>query len=363
MFTHRRASTARHQLLASLVLGSFLLINNSSPVFAEKENQGQAASPLNSMRVSGPYKSGNLAVYLIHGKDTAPNQKLITLSEGLSKKSVVVHETSNVNELTVENLGEEAVFIQSGDIVKGGQQDRTLQYDMVLKPKSGKVAIKSFCVESGRWTQRGQESPAHFGSSPNMVSSKSLKIAAKGYANQGKVWQEVSNLQQKYKQEQVKKRLDGALAAPASPTSLELTLESEPVKKLSEKYVKDISPICAGNKDAIGYAFAINGKINSADVYASHDLFQRLWPKLVSATAQEAASEGGDDKAPEAPAPDAVKKYLAEASAGKETKEEGPGKTISLKRESGKTYFFQSRAQMQINGAPDVWVHMNYLSK
>jgi hypothetical protein len=62
-----------------------------------------------------------------------------------------------VNELIVENLSDEEVYIQSGDIVKGGRQDRTLGYDLIVPKKSGKVKITSFCVEHGRWSARGRE--------------------------------------------------------------------------------------------------------------------------------------------------------------------------------------------------------------
>ena len=47
--------------------------------------------------------------------------------------------------------------MQSGDIVKGGQQDRVLTVSLMLPPKSGRIPIASFCVEQGRWPARGKE--------------------------------------------------------------------------------------------------------------------------------------------------------------------------------------------------------------
>ena len=82
--------------------------------------------------ISGPYCSGNLAVFLIHGKDLEQSD-FITLEEGLAKEKVVVQETGKVNELQINNLGDTAVFVQSGDMVKGGKQDRAFQYDMILE--------------------------------------------------------------------------------------------------------------------------------------------------------------------------------------------------------------------------------------
>ena len=44
----------------------------------------------------------------------------------------------------------------------------------------------------------------------------------------------------------------------------------------------------------IGFLFAINGEINSADTYGSKALFLKLWPKLIKAAAIEAVAETSD---------------------------------------------------------------------
>jgi len=72
-------------------------------------------------RVSGPHTHKNLAIFLIHGKSLAEGKTFLTLQEALEQKKVVVYETKDVNELAVENLSNEDVYVQSGDIVKGGQ--------------------------------------------------------------------------------------------------------------------------------------------------------------------------------------------------------------------------------------------------
>src|SRR4029079_5509310 len=70
-------------------------------------------------KLSGPYTHGNLAVFLIHGPDKLKDRQFLTLEEGIAKKVLVVHETSNVNELAIEKTGDTDVYVQSGDIVKG----------------------------------------------------------------------------------------------------------------------------------------------------------------------------------------------------------------------------------------------------
>src|SRR5262249_57959614 len=133
---HRRALLA---LVSSLALMSF-----------------GVASPRAETRVTGPIVHENLAIYLIHG-ESASGAVPLTLDEALAKRAVKVHETGNVNQLDIENLSGEEVFVQSGDIVKGGQQDRVLSVSLLLPAKSGRIPIASFCVEQGRWTARGKE--------------------------------------------------------------------------------------------------------------------------------------------------------------------------------------------------------------
>src|SRR5207302_1849548 len=135
--------------------------------------------PTVAFRLSGPYTHGNLTVFLIHGEDQMKGRKLLTLDEALEQKKVVVHETKDVNLLAIENVSTEEVFIQAGDIVKGGRQDRLLAIDLIVPPKSGKVPLESFCVESGRWAVRQGEAVDKFESSKSAAPSKALKAACR----------------------------------------------------------------------------------------------------------------------------------------------------------------------------------------
>ena len=122
-------------------------------------------------RISGPHVHRNLAIYLIHGRNAADAVPL-TLAEALAKGSVQVAETGQVNELKIENTGAEEVFIQAGDMVKGGRQDRVLTVSLLLPPRSGMIPIASFCVEPGRWSARGGEDPTRFASATEAMPSR-----------------------------------------------------------------------------------------------------------------------------------------------------------------------------------------------
>src|SRR5215475_10509461 len=163
----REESHMRWSLLAAL---------SASPlVLSALAAFGAAPSP-DPVRVSGPVTHANLTVYFIHGT-SAPGKAPLTLEEALAKRNVEVRETGNVNQLEIENRGNEPVFIQAGDIVKGGQQDRTLMVSLLMPPKSGRIPIASFCVEQGRWSARGKEDVKTFASSSGHVPSRDMKIA------------------------------------------------------------------------------------------------------------------------------------------------------------------------------------------
>ncbi len=112
------------------------------------------AGSAEDFRLSGPYTHDNLSIFLIHSSQTQPHRDFLTLEQALDQKKVVVYETGDVNELSIENLSSKAVYVNSGDIVKGGQQDRVFPDDYVLPPMSGKVPISSF------WCRAGAMDPA-----------------------------------------------------------------------------------------------------------------------------------------------------------------------------------------------------------
>src|ERR1700745_3773875 len=137
-------------LLRSLAMGVAITLF-ACPLYAADFTQGPR------FKISGPYAGNNLTVFLIHGPDTLTGKPLLTLQEALEQKKIIVHETGQVNELAVENLArDQPVYIQFGDIVKGGRQDRIIANDLIVPPRSGKMAVVSFCVEQGRWSQRGK---------------------------------------------------------------------------------------------------------------------------------------------------------------------------------------------------------------
>jgi hypothetical protein len=304
-------------------------------------------------RISGPYVYENLDVYLVHGSDQMRGRKLVPLAQALAEQKVIVRETGNVSSLTVENLSDQEVYVQAGEIVKGGRQDRVLSTDLVLPPKSGKVEIGSFCVEHGRWQKRGAEEADRFASSEAYLAHKDLKLAnTKG--DQGEVWQNVARVQEK-----LAANLQGEVRGAQSGSSLQLTLENERVRKGVEGYVRALAPLLESHADAVGYAFAINGSLNSAELYGSPALFRALWPKLIRASAVEAVAERRDGAPHTPPAIEAVRALLDDSGAGTATEKATNTGTRAVARETSSRVVIETQ-ETERKGA---WIHQSYLKK
>jgi ARG/rhodanese/phosphatase superfamily protein len=385
---------------------------------ARGQRKQSQTPPVADYTMSGPYTHKNLTIFLLHGAGQSQSRAPLTLQEAMKRKLVVVRETGDVNRLTIQNRSNQDVFVQAGDIVKGGQQDRVLALDLIVPPKSGRIPIDAFCVEQGRWSRRGNEAVTAFSASDNGLASKDLKIAAKARRSQGEVWANVSKTQEMLAmnmtvtpsatpapggagpgegrgtyndlarptpsiapqallspQTRVADRSENAtlytpaagltlaeqlgLSSRVSRSSLQLTLENKLVKDTANDYIKNLSSIINGKRDVIGFVFAINGQLNSADVYSSNALFAKLWPKMLEASAIEAIAELKAEEKFQPVEADAVKTFLRESQAGKSETKRVAARTSVVKCETEKNLFFESRD----HGKKDKWVHRNYITK
>jgi hypothetical protein len=321
-----------HRLLAALSLALAAgLVFTSSPPAAEP-----VAGP--AYRLSEPFTHENVTIFLIRGEDGVKDRKFLTLDEALAQKKVIVHETKNVNNLAIENVSAEEVFVQAGDIVKGGQQDRTIAYDVIVPAKSGKLPLASFCVERGRWNARGGENAMMFSRSGYQLSDNETKMACRAVKGQGEVWAKVAEAQGK-----LGKNLKAEVTGKESRTSLQLTLEHKKVTEAVETFVKKLQPALDKQTDVIGYAVVINGKVNNADVYLNADLFRKLWPKLIQATAIEAVANRKEGAKIEPVKAEAVTAFLAAAEKGKRTERKGARDNTEVQLEGENNLLFETR--------------------
>lgn len=147
------------------------------------------------IEVGPPLVSGGLAVYPLRLGRPSTGPRMMSLPEAMEAGLVVVHETGRVDEVLLELDGELPVLGLAGDLLRGGRQDRVLQHDVVAVPRAGRVGAATFCVEAGRWQQRGQESAATF--SVTRAAPSSLRCMLALGADQRAVWAQVSAFQER----------------------------------------------------------------------------------------------------------------------------------------------------------------------
>jgi len=341
-------------LLIGLPIGLFI---NARAQRSSTNRQDDKPAVAAGYRISGPYTHKNLTVFLVHGKDLLPGKNFLTLQEALAQKKARVYETNDVNELAIRNFSNQDVYVQAGDIVRGGDQDRMISIDFIVPPRSGRMPIAAFCVESGRWSKRGDEQSAWFSSSENAAATRELKLAAKSANSQEAVWENVSAAQRK-----LSRNVGAVVNASVSTTSYVLSVDNAKVQQTTAAYIDALSGILRNKSDVIGYAFAINGQVNSADVYASHMLFAKLWPKLLKATATEALAELNQDAKAEpakAVADETIHEFLAASEQPKPQAKAVTERVRVVTREDDKNVFFETQDRRQ----NDAWVHRNYIRK
>ncbi|MBK8846682.1 MAG: hypothetical protein IPO27_09155 [Bacteroidetes bacterium] len=245
-----------------------------------------------SISVKSITRYKNLSMFALISNTELDAKKYITLQEAIKKGMAIVHETEDVNNLSITNKSNSFLFVNAGDIVKGGKQDRTLATDLIIGPNQQRVKLASFCVEHGRWSNRAGEVTTHFNASEKSLSSNELKIAAKRQRNQSQVWEKVS-VQQNKLTDNISKitGAKGYIASDeASRSSLQLTLENSVVDSLLSDYKKYLQH--ALKQDGVnGVAFFINGKFYALDIYNNAQLFNDLANKLLEAAITEAISE------------------------------------------------------------------------
>lgn len=321
----------------------------------------ESVSRADDYKISGPFVHENLAVYFVHGASQAgPAPK--TLREAAGANIIGVIETRKVNQLMVENNGDDELFLQAGEVVKGGDQDRVLGVSVILPPHSGPVPVLAFCIERGRWSGRpgenrdtlhaaGRSVPPReakqFVSSATSAYSGALMVAASAARNspadpsqttnvpqaapppqttpseetlqrllaqvsqaQALTWSEASRLQM-----QLSRRLRSSVDNPQSPTSLALTLDDKRLHEAEEGFVAALQSHGTGGNDVLGYVLVVDGRIDSAQIYSSNDLFRKMWPESLRAGADEAiAAEHSNNNA--MPSLDDIKAFLASPKGG-----------------------------------------------
>lgn len=278
-----------------------LLVLTLCPVLAIAGNPGSRYTVL------PPIQSGNLTIYPVTSTTTHNTSAFLTLDEGIRNGSVIVTEAgqvsglirrpgqhpmntgAEVNRLVLINNSDRPLLLLAGEIVTGGKQDRVIGTDRIVPPKSEPVDLSVFCVEPGRWVAKSDS----FSSMRGQMAQPSIRMPAMAKKSQADVW---DNIRQSNE--------NAAMAAPkAAPAiagmssyagvmqNVEVQQKIETVAApIDRDYGKLIHQLKEQN--AVGVVVAVNGRLVWADVFASGELLEDYWPKLIRSYAAEAVTGG-----------------------------------------------------------------------
>ncbi|HEV8071035.1 MAG TPA: DUF6569 family protein [Planctomycetaceae bacterium] len=208
---------------------------------------------------------------------------------------------NEVNRLMVVNRSSKPLYLMPGEVVVGGDQDRTIGEETIIEANGKPVSIDVFCVEHGRWGGRqvaqsapllralgGAATPAEIESSARRAKAgdfvattgplgKAGRVAVQSAKSQQAVWDNVA-------------KTNAALKVDSESGAFTEAYAAKPVRDDLEPFVAALSAKVGSTSRVVGAVVAINGKIESVDVFESTPLFRKLWPKLLKSYALDAVS-------------------------------------------------------------------------
>jgi hypothetical protein len=296
-------------LLGISSLGVLGLIS-SSPAPAPDPSR-----PDGDWRLLSPITYENITIFPVVTTSVADTSHFLTLEEGLASGEVLVAEQgsdgmarsrdgrvipdysrgASVNQLVLINRSKRPLLLLAGELVSGGKQDRIIGKDRLVPVGAEPLPLNVFCVEHGRWS-----SGANF-SAAKVIVHPSVREQAAVVQKQSEVWNAVRGGTTAHAE----------AAAPAPQMSMADITSTVEVEAPTESYdrIYNKSKRVGGNVDSfveevqrrfsketsglknervVGVVVAYGGEVAWSDIFASQDLFQKYWTKLLRSYAVEA---------------------------------------------------------------------------
>jgi len=151
----------------------------------------------------------------------------------------------------------------------------------------------------------------------------------------------------------------------ASATSYQLAMENKDLVKMTAAYKEALSAkLPKDRNDVIGYAFVVNGEYNSADIYFSHSLFEKVWDIRFDGMVTEAIAElkDGDKKSYAVPATEVIATALRQNETDKAKEEVFAADNNAYVRENKNFVSYDAFLGKQSDEG-SIRLHFNNLSK
>jgi hypothetical protein len=305
--------------------------------------------PEGDWRLLDPVTYENISVFPVvssYNQDTSP---FLTLEEGLSTGEVAVREQgsesmvrgrdgrpvylpqpttgASVNQLVLINRSKRPLLLLAGELVSGGKQDRVIGKDRIVPAGAPPLPLDVFCVEHGRWTGSSQFAAA------NTIVHPSVRERAAVDQKQTEVWDAVrSGTTAKAAPAAPPPQISGysiqgAIAGNGRTEAYEKIYESRAVGVSIDDFVDEVqrrfSQATSGlkNERVVGVVVAYGGEVAWSDIFASGNLFDHYWRKLLRSYAVEALTR---PTYRQAASRDNANDFLRRLN-GRETQETEPG--------------------------------------
>jgi len=267
-------------------------------------------------RLLDPVTYENISVFPVVSSNGQDTSLFLTLEEGLSTGEVLVREqgsevivrgrdgrpvsvpqyntSASVNQLVLINRSRRPLLLLAGELVSGGKQDRVIGKDRIIPAGAPPLPLSVFCVEHGRWTGVSQFAAA------STIVHPSVRERAAVDQKQAEVWDAVrSGTTSKAAPSAPAPRMStrdiqSAIDTNGRTEAYEKIYQSRAVGVSIDDFVEEVrvrfARATSGLKDerVVGIVVAYGGEIAWSDIFASGDLFDHYWNKLLRSYAVEA---------------------------------------------------------------------------
>lgn len=308
-----------------LFAGVLLMTNPDSSVRA---SGGDEPAGRKGWRLAEGVTYENLTIFPVVASKQPDTSGFATLDGALASSDAVVTEQGNylrrtrdgvaeplpqggsaqVNQLVLVNRGKKPLILLAGEVVSGGKQDRIIGKDRIVPAGAPPLPLSVFCVERGRWTDVSTSFSA-----AKMMAHPSVREKAAVEQDQSQVWATVRGGTTYASRAPSTSAgasggataaapapavsandLRGVIASAAPTESYPKMMQSGRVGASVENFAEqmqrrfDRATRDLKGERVIGVVVAFGGEVAWSDVFASSELFEAYWPKLLRSYAVEA---------------------------------------------------------------------------
>ncbi|MGB6669087.1 MAG: DUF6569 family protein [Candidatus Acidiferrum sp.] len=281
--------------------------------------------PESNWRLLDPVSYENVTIFPVVSSSSQDTSAFLTLDEGLSSGEVIVSEQgavglvrtrdgrpvslspqynggASVNQLMLVNRSKRPLLLLAGELVSGGKQDRIIGKDRIVPVGSEPLPLDVFCVEQGRWTGASSQ----FGAAKTIV-HPSVREQAAVAQDQNEVWDAVRSGTLAKAAPASAAGMPAPPPPPLSSENIEATiLTAAPTQSYAKIYersrvgasvddfVEELqrrfnrATVGLKGERVVGVVVAYGGDVAWSDIFASGELFEHYWSKLLRSYAVEA---------------------------------------------------------------------------